>query len=191
MSRGLWRFDLTNSASPGGPADTISMLLSSLPSSGTDIRTFRLGIARQHTLNAYTNTLDVVHRTPSLTIQQVQTYNTIRVDVRVQRYLSHRVFTYLEGYLWSFDRVGRREDEAQPVCRGGWVERVVENGEVHRPFAEVGSGDEGDAWREGALDLRSGQVSVWNLWVGTVGEASLCELFLQAFAAHACHVGWL
>ena len=67
----------------------------------------------------------------------------------------------MENDFGCFDRVGSGEEEAEAVFVAGWVERVVEDGDVHRPFAEVGRGDEGYAGWEGALDLGRDLVRSW------------------------------
>jgi hypothetical protein len=44
-----------------------------------------LGVARKHALQAYAYALDVVDRRPALTVEQVETNDAVRVDVRVPR----------------------------------------------------------------------------------------------------------
>jgi hypothetical protein len=92
-----------------------------------------------------------MHRTPPLSVQQIQANNAIAVNVRVHgnRALRRRS----ELHLGRFDRVGVGESEPQAVEVCGRVDGVVEDGDVHLPFFEVGRGDEGDAGWEGALDL--------------------------------------
>ena len=95
-----------------------------------------------------------MHRAPSLRVQQVQTYDAVAVDVRVHG--NGAVGRRAEDDLGRLDRVVFGEGEAQAVEVCGRVERVVEHGDVHVPFFEVGRGDEGDAGWEGALDLGGG-----------------------------------
>jgi len=58
----------------------------------------------QHALQADAHALNIMHRTPRLPIQQIQTNDAVRIDVRV-----HGDFVALgvddKGHLWSFDRV--------------------------------------------------------------------------------------
>ncbi len=58
-----------------------------------------------------------------------------------------------EDYFGRFDGVGRAELESETVFVARWIERVIEDVEIHLPFAKVGSGDKIDAGWEGALDL--------------------------------------
>ena len=86
MSRGRWRFDLTNSASPGGPIRSLASAYSNIHNLLTEFEgalTFRLCISRKHTLYTDTNTLHIVHWAPSLRIQQVQTYYPVAIDMRM------------------------------------------------------------------------------------------------------------
>ena len=71
----------------------------------------------------------------------------------MERDLAFWVCEVLEYDFGRFDRVGAGECEAQAVDVGWWVDGVVEDADVHGPFAQVGGGDEGYAWGEGALDL--------------------------------------
>lgn len=71
--------------------------------------------------------------------------------MRVHRYRS--LGSRAEDDLGRLDGVGGREGEAQAVEVCGRVERVIEDGDVELPFFQVGGGDEGYAWGEGALDL--------------------------------------
>jgi hypothetical protein len=113
--------------------------------------TLRLGVTRQHTLDANTHTLHIVHRTPALRVQQIQAYDPVAVDVGVHR--NGAVGGGEEDYFGRFDRVGGGEGELEAVLVGRRVEGVVEDRDVHLPFFEVGRGDEGYAGGEGALDL--------------------------------------
>ena len=82
-----------------------------------------------------------MHGTPALRIQQIQTYNPVAVDVWVQRDLALGLGEGLEDDFGRFDGVGGGEGEAQPVDVGRGVDGVVEDADVHGPFAEVGGGD--------------------------------------------------
>jgi hypothetical protein len=63
-------------------------------------RPFLLCVACQHALQADTNTLYIVDRTPALTVKQVKTDDAIRVDVWVPRYRVRVVFD--ENHFGSF-----------------------------------------------------------------------------------------
>lgn len=65
-------------------------------------RAFILGIACQHTLYAHADTLDILHRTPPLVTQKIETYDTIRVDVGVYRNWSTWAVLLQECHLWGF-----------------------------------------------------------------------------------------
>jgi len=43
------------------------------------------GVPRQHALDAHADALDALHRRPARRTQEVETYNPIAVDVRVDR----------------------------------------------------------------------------------------------------------
>lgn len=73
-------------------------------------RPFFLCVACQHALQADTNTLYIVDRTPALTVKQVKTYDAIRVDVWVPRY---RVRVVLD------------ENHFGGFCFKGWLVRHV------------------------------------------------------------------
>ena len=95
MSRGRCRFDRTNSASPGGPAQESASPSLSAPAANalcsgceTGVLTFRLRVSSKHTLQADAYTLHVVDRTPALLVEKVETYYPIAVDVRVERNLA-------------------------------------------------------------------------------------------------------
>ena len=100
-----------------------------------------------------------MHGTPTLRIQQIQTYDAVTVDVRVERDFPLGARDLCEDYFGGFYGVGGGEHEAEPVLVGGGVEGVVEDGHVHLPFAEIGGGDEGYAWWEGAVELGRNVVS--------------------------------
>lgn len=51
---------------------------------GISRRPLTLGVARQHALYTYANALDIVHGTPALRVEEVETYDAVAVDVRVQ-----------------------------------------------------------------------------------------------------------
>jgi hypothetical protein len=72
-------------------------------SNGTNVLTLSLCVARQHALDTDTHALHVMHRAPSLRVQQVQAYNAVAVDVRVHgnRALRRRA----ENHLGRFYRV--------------------------------------------------------------------------------------
>lgn len=93
-----------------------------------------------------------MHGTPTLRVQQIEAYDPIAVDVRVQG--DAAVGRGQEDDFGRFDRVGGGEVEAQTVLLCGRVDGIVEHGDVHLPFFQVGRGDECDAWGELALDLR-------------------------------------
>ena len=157
MSRGLWRLLRTKSLSPGGPkssAVSFTALLTSVHTAKINVLTLRLGIARQHALQTDAHALHIVHGAPSLCVQQVQTYDAVAVNVRVDG--NGTVGRGAEDDLGRLDRVVIGEGEAQAVEICGWVERVVEDGDVHQPFFEVGRGDKCDAGWESALDLCGG-----------------------------------
>jgi hypothetical protein len=48
-------------------------------------RPLLLRVAGQHALQADTNALDVVYGTPALSVEEVEAYDTVGVDVRVVR----------------------------------------------------------------------------------------------------------
>ena len=73
-------------------------------------RPFLLCVACQHALQADTNTLYIVDRTPALTVKQVKTDDAIRVDVWVPRY---RVRVVLD------------ENHFGGFCFKGWLVRHV------------------------------------------------------------------
>lgn len=164
ISLGLWRLERTNSLSPGGPVTTlVSLICLTYPyqtEKGLKL-TLRLRIARQHALYTDTHALDIMHRTPALRIQQVQTYNPVAVDVRVHR--DGAVRGREEDDFGRFDGVRGGEVETQAVLVGGRVDGVVEDGNIHLPFFQVGGGDERYAGWEGALDLLEGRGSVRGL----------------------------
>ena len=60
--------------------------------------------------------------------------------------------------------------EAQAVDVGGRVERVIEDADVHCPFAQVGGADEGYARWEGGVELEVCWLDCLMLW----GEG-MCE----------------
>ncbi|KAI7165223.1 hypothetical protein KC349_g138 [Hortaea werneckii] len=64
-------------------------------------RPLRLRVARQHTLDADTDALDVMHGAPPLRVEQVKADDARR-----------------EGHFGRFDRVGGGEEEAEPVLGG-------------------------------------------------------------------------
>lgn len=75
-------------------------------------------VAGEHALQAHAHALHVMHRTPALPVQQVQTNDAVAVDVRVQ---------------WDADvlRRHRNERDFRRFCRT----RVSEtNGEMRRPY---------------------------------------------------------
>jgi len=78
-------------------------------------------IPRQHALQANTHALHIVHRTPRLLVQQVQTNDPVRVDVRVHRDVMGGI-TH-EDHFRRLDWVGGREAEGEPEGFGR-VERV-------------------------------------------------------------------
>lgn len=95
-----------------------------------------------------------MHRAPALSIEQVQAYYPVAVNMWVQGDLAFGRGDGGEDDFGGFDGVGGAEHEAEAVGVGGRVEGVVEDAEVHLPLAQVGGGDEGDAGREGGrLDL--------------------------------------
>jgi hypothetical protein len=55
-------------------------------------RSLIFGVACKHTLQAYAYTLHIVYRTPCLSVEQIETYYAVRVDVRVHRYGMGGVF---------------------------------------------------------------------------------------------------
>lgn len=110
MSLGRCRFDRTNSASPGGPVQRVSSDL--IVCAELHSLTLCLCIPCKHTLNTYAYALHIMHRTPALIIQQIQTYDAIAVDVRMQRDLPLRSRGSCEHYFWRFDGVGGGEGEA-------------------------------------------------------------------------------
>lgn len=110
-----------------------------------------------------------MHWAPTLRIQQVQADDAIGIDVRMQRNLPLRATQSHKDHLGSLDGVAGAEHEFEAVDVGGRVEGVVEDGEIHLPFAEVGGGNEGDAGGKGAVDFG--------------------EFFLEALGGHSRH--WL
>ena len=71
----------------------------------------------------------------------------------MERDVAAGVGNQLERYFGRLDGVGGGELEAQAVDVGGWIDGVVEDADVHCPFAEVGGADEGDAGWEVGVDL--------------------------------------
>nr|POE49419.1 hypothetical protein CFP56_50336 [Quercus suber] len=115
---------------------------------------FRLGVTRQHTLDADTDALDVVHGAPALRVQQIEADDAVGVDVRVQGDAARRGGGRREeDDFRGFDRVRGRKVEAEAEVLVRCVQRVVGHGEVHVPLAQVVRGDERYAGREAALDL--------------------------------------
>lgn len=51
-------------------------------------RAFILGVARQHALQGHAHALDILHWTPSLLAQEVETDDAVRVDVGMYGYWS-------------------------------------------------------------------------------------------------------
>ena len=80
-------------------------------------------IARQHALQAHANALHALHRAPSGLVEEIQAYDAVAVDVRVDGNLARRpVFPWYAGDehdLRGFDGVFRTEAEAEAI---GFVE---------------------------------------------------------------------
>ena len=90
----------------------------------------------------------------------------------------------LEGHFGRLDGIGGAEEEAQAVDVGWWVERVVEDADVHCPFAEIRRGDECDAGGEVALDLCVEKCVSWVCWqYSTGGIDVVCSTFESSFCS--------
>lgn len=113
-------------------------------------RSLALTIADQHTQHTQRHALGILHRTPPLTRQQVETYDTVAVDVRVQRDVARRRRAADEDYLGRFDGIRGAEGELQAEgCVG--VEGVGGgDGDVDEPGLEVVGADESEALCEGS-----------------------------------------
>ena len=107
-------------------------------------------ITDQHALNTQTRALDILHGTPALTRQQVETDYAVAVDMRMEGDGARGRGGADEDDFRCFDRVRCAEGELQAVrvvcvhwMRGG-------DRDVHCPDLEVGGGYQSDARGEGA-----------------------------------------
>jgi hypothetical protein len=76
-------------------------------------RSLVLCIAGQHALQTDTHALYVMYRRPPLTVKQIETYNAIRVDVRMHRDRVRIVAD--EDDFGGFDGIALAEGEFQPI----------------------------------------------------------------------------
>lgn len=144
-------------------------------------RALILGVPRQHALKAHTDTLDVLHRTPSLLAEEVEADDAVRVYVGMNRnrpvgklheddfgrlckreppgqrmcQLNTLIYPVTSGGQGHTNGIRRAEAKLQPVSLV-LVERVVvQNFDVQEPFLEVLSRDQLNAWRQGIADLEA------------------------------------
>jgi hypothetical protein len=107
----------------------------------------------------------------------------------MQGYLALRVLAGDEDGFGGFHGVVGVEAQAQTVGFGGWVERVVGDGEVELPFLEVVGGDEGEARGEGTVDLVGGVLVVeWVYRGGEIWKLAFWSSFWRRFVAIICSV---
>jgi len=71
------------------------------------------GVPRQHALQAHANALNVLNRTPTLLPQEIQAYETIRVDVRVDGNRSWGVCRMDKCDFWWFYGIGLAKAELE------------------------------------------------------------------------------
>ena len=78
-------------------------------------RALILRVPRQHRLNAHAHALDILHRTPALRAQQIETDDAVGIDVRVYGDGAAGRRAGEEEDLRSFDGVVGAEAEAETV----------------------------------------------------------------------------
>lgn len=113
--------------------------------------TLVLCVARQHALQRHANTLNILNRTPALLTQEVETYDAVRIDVRMYWYWSVGLLD--EGHFgrlyWVLGPESKHQSEGLVE-----IERiVVEDFDIEVPCLEVVGRNEGDASWEAAIDF--------------------------------------
>jgi len=108
-------------------------------------RSFALTVPHQHTHDTQRHALGVLHRTPPLTRQQIQTDDAVAVDMWVQRDVARWRRRPDEDYFGRFDRVRVAEGELETEGRVR-VQRVgAGDRHVDDPGFEVVGAYEGQA----------------------------------------------
>lgn len=112
---------------------------------------FVLLVASQHALYAHTHALDVLHWTPALTAEQIETNDAVRIDVGMHR--NRSLGRLNECDLGGLYRVLLGELELEPVDLILIQRVVVQNPDIHEPFFETISRNEIDTGGQTGVQL--------------------------------------